>query len=283
MIAYHNAVSFWIVNDTVREQWLADSFLISIAVIGMAAGYGLERNTRLVFLREQQLEGARRRADDLLRNTLPGSIVDRLQASDSDPEDVQIADGLEHVTVLFADLVRFTEHAALIEPRELVVVLDDVFTRFDGLADRFGMEKIKTVGDAYMAVAGAPDPRPDHAEAAAEMALGIVELLADARWPTGEPMDVRIGMASGPVVAGVIGRRKFAYDLWGDTVNLASRLESHGEPGRILVSESTYARLTDRYAFSDEAAVPLKGKGPTPARFLVGRIAEASMRDGVGG
>ena len=283
MIAYHNVVSLRIVHDTVREQWLADSFLISIAVIGMAAGYGLERNTRLVFLREQQLEGARRRADDLLRNTLPGSIVDRLQASDAGPEDVQIADGLEHVTVLFADLVRFTEHAALIEPRELVVVLDDVFTRFDGLADRFGMEKIKTVGDAYMAVAGAPDPRPDHAEAAAEMALGIIGLLEDARWPTGERMEVRIGMASGPVVAGVIGRRKFAYDLWGDTVNLASRLESHGEPGRILVSESTYARLTDRYAFSDVAAVQLKGKGPTPARFLLGRIAETSMRDGVVG
>jgi class 3 adenylate cyclase len=240
MIAYHNVVSYGILNDTVRELWLADSFLVSIAVIGMAAGYGLERNTRLVFLRERQLDRARRRADDLLRNTLPASIVDRLQEGDTAPEAAQIADRLESVTVLFVDLVRFTEHASHVAPHELVVALDDVFTRFDEVADRVGMEKIKTVGDAYMAVAGAPDPRPDHADAAAEMALEIMACLEGAHWPTGEPMDVRVGVASGPVVAGVIGRRKFAYDLWGDTVNVASRLESHGEPGRILVSGSTH-------------------------------------------
>ena len=150
MIAYYNVVSYGIVNDTVRELWLADSFLVSIAVIGMAAGYGLERNERLVFLRERQLDRARRRADELLRNTLPGSIVDRLQAGDTPPQDAQIADGLELVTVLFADLVRFTEHASRIAPHELVVVLDDVFSRFDEVCDRVGMEKIKTVGDAYM-------------------------------------------------------------------------------------------------------------------------------------
>jgi adenylate cyclase len=283
MIAYHNVVSFGILHDTVRELWLSDSFLVSIAAIGMAAGYGLERNTRLVFLRERQLQRARQRADDLLRNTLPASIVDRLQARDTVPEAAQIADGLEHVTVLFADLVRFTEHASRVGPHELVVVLDDVFTRFDGLADRVGMEKIKTVGDAYMAVAGAPDPRSDHAEAAAEMALGIVDQLQGVRWPTGESMNVRIGVASGPVVAGVIGRRKFAYDLWGDTVNLASRLESHGEPGRILVSESTYELLLDRYAFSEPATVDLKGKGPTPAWFLLGRVVRPASQEGGGG
>ncbi|MGZ5213617.1 MAG: adenylate/guanylate cyclase domain-containing protein [Actinomycetota bacterium] len=225
-------VSYGILNDAVKELWLSDSFLVSIAVIGMAAGYGLERTTRLVFLRERQLDLARRRADDLLRNTLPGSVVDRLQAGDTAPEEAQIADRLESVTVLFADLVRFTEHASRVAPHELVVVLDDVFTRFDELADRVGMEKIKTVGDSYMAVAGAPDPGPDHAGAAAEMALGVLACLKGARWPTGEPMDVRVGVASGPVVAGVIGRRKFAYDLWGDTVNVASRLESRGEPGQ---------------------------------------------------
>jgi adenylate cyclase len=271
MIAYHNIVSYGILHDTVKELALSDSFLVSIAVIGMAAAYGLERTTRLVFLRERQLDGARRRADDLLRNTLPGSIVDRLQAGDTAPEAAQIADGLESVTVLFADLVRFTEHAARVAPHELVVALDGVFTRFDELADRVGMEKIKTVGDAYMAVAGAPDPRPDHALAAAEMALGIMECLGEFRWPTGEPMEVRVGVASGPVVAGVIGRRKFAYDLWGDTVNVASRLESHGESGRILVSESTFELLIGRFEFSEPRSVELKGKGPTRARFLLGR------------
>ncbi len=271
MIAYHNVVSYGILHDSVRELWLADSFLIGIAVIGMAAAYGLDRTTRLVFLREGQLDRARRRADELLRNTLPGSVVDRLQARDRMPEAAQIADRLESVTVLFADLVRFTEHASLVAPHELVVALDDVFTRFDELADRVGMEKIKTVGDAYMAVAGAPDPQPDHAAAAAEMALEIIDCMAGARWPTGEPMDVRVGVASGPVVAGVIGRRKFAYDLWGDTVNVASRLESHGDPGQILVSGSTHLLLAGRYVFSEPRIVQLKGKGPTQAWFLVGR------------
>jgi class 3 adenylate cyclase len=271
IIAYHNVVSYGIVHDTVRELWLADSFLVSIATIGMAAGYGLERNERLVFLRERQLDRARRRADELLRNTLPGSIVDRLQAGDTPPQDAQIADGLEHVTVLFADLVRFTEHASRIAPHELVVVLDDVFTRFDEVADRVGMEKIKTVGDAYMAVAGAPDPRSDHADAAARMALDIMDCLDGARWPTGEPIAIRVGVASGPVVAGVIGRSKFAYDLWGDTVNVASRLESHGEPGRILVSAATHGLLVGRFAFSEPTTVELKGKGPTEAWFLLGR------------
>ena len=271
MIAYYNVVSYGIVNDTVRELWLADSFLVSIAVIGMAAGYGLERNERLVFLRERQLDRARRRADELLRNTLPGSIVDRLQAGDTPPQDAQIADGLELVTVLFADLVRFTEHASHIAPHELVVVLDDVFTRFDEVCDRVGMEKIKTVGDAYMAVAGAPDPRPDHADAAALMALDILDCLDGARWPTGESIAIRVGVASGPVVAGVIGRSKFAYDLWGDTVNVASRLESHGEPGRILVSAATHGLLLGRFTFSEPTTVELKGKGPTEAWFLLGR------------
>ena len=271
MIAYYNVVSYGIVNDTVRELWLADSFLVSIAVIGMAAGYGLERNERLVFLRERQLDRARRRADELLRNTLPGSIVDRLQAGDTPPQDAQIADGLELVTVLFADLVRFTEHASRIAPHELVVVLDDVFSRFDEVCDRVGMEKIKTVGDAYMAVAGAPDPRPDHADAAALMALDILDCLDGARWPTGESIAIRVGVASGPVVAGVIGRSKFAYDLWGDTVNVASRLESHGEPGRILVSAATHGLLLGRFRFSEPTTVELKGKGPTEAWFLLGR------------
>jgi len=138
---------------------------------------------------------------------------------------------------------------------------------------RHVIEKIKTVGDAYMAVAGALEQREDHAECAAEMALGILESLRGAEWQTGEPIDVRVGLASGPVVAGVIGRRQFAYDLWGDTVNLASRLESHGEPGRIQVSEQTYELLNGRFGFSDPHVVDLKGRGPTTARFLLDRSA----------
>jgi adenylate cyclase len=146
-----------------------------------------------------------------------------------------------------------------------------LFSRFDELAERFGLEKIKTVGDAYMAVAGAPEPRPNHAEAAAKMALAVQEALAESRWPSGQPIRARVGIASGPAVAGVIGQRKFAYDLWGDTVNLANRLEAHGEPGKILVADATAQRLSDRYRFGPVWMINLKGKGPTPARFLLGR------------
>jgi class 3 adenylate cyclase len=150
-----------------------------------------------------------------------------------------------------------------------VRALDELFCEFDELADRYGLEKIKTIGDAYMAVAGVPSQRPDHADAAAKMAIAILEEIRGSRWPSGDPIVVRVGMASGPAVAGVIGQRKFAYDLWGDTVNLASRLESHGQPGRILASESVVSHLHDRYEFGPPMNVDLKGKGPTPARFLL--------------
>ena len=143
------------------------------------------------------------------------------------------------------------------------MVLDDVFTRFDEVADRVGMEKIKTMGDAYMAVAGAPDPRPDHADAAAQMGLDIIECVDGLRWPTGEPLAIRVGVASGPVVAGVIGRTKFAYDLWGDTVNVASRLESHSEPGGSSSRRRRTELLVGRFAFSEPITVEVEGEGPT--------------------
>jgi len=273
LIAYHNVVATLFTQDTRRELIFSDFFLVAFAAIGMAGAYGLERFARLLFIRERELERERRRADDLLENTLPHAIVLRLKERHANPQTGSIADGLAQVSVLFADLESFSQRAETIPPRELVAVLDDVFRRFDGLADRCGMEKIKTVGDAYMAVAGAPDAVPDHAKAAAEMALGIQEEMERLRWPTGEPMRVRIGIASGPVVAGVIGRRKFSYDLWGDTVNLASRLESHGTPGRTLVSEATAEQLGDDYELSDSLTLELKGKGPTSARFLLGRAA----------
>ena len=267
MIVYYNVVTVLFTRHESLDVMFADFFLITFAVVGMAGAYGLERFARLLFLRELELDRARARADELLENTMPHAIVERLKAR----EDA----GLEDVTVLFADLVGFTAQADRIAPPELVRILDDVFTRFDELAGRHFMHKIKTVGDAYMAVAGAPEPRKDHAEAAADMALEIIECLRGERWPTGAPLDVRVGVASGPVVAGVIGRRTFAYDLWGDTVNVASRLESNGEPGRILVSEATARLLEVRYRLSEPRIVILKGKGPTPAHFLLGR-AEAS-------
>ena len=250
---------------------LAAFYLCSFLVLGAIASYTLERSNRLLFLRERDLDRERARSESLLRNILPLAIIDRLKARHEDAEDVLIADALDQVTVMFVDLEGFTEQAARTPPGVLVSALDDLYTQFDALADRFGLEKIKTVGDAYMAVAGAPELIQDDAAAAAEMALAAQEALTQARWPSGRPIRARVGIASGPAVAGVIGQRKFAYDLWGDTVNLASRLESNGEPGRILVAEATAARLAERYAFGPQQLIELKGKGPTAARFLLGR------------
>jgi class 3 adenylate cyclase len=271
LIVFYDIIAIGFTNDRVRDLIFANFFLAALATMGMAGAYGLERFARLLFIREQELDRERRRADDLLGNILPGAIITRLKERHANPQATSLADALPQVSVLFADLVSFTQHAEAIPPAELVEILDGVFRRFDALADRLDMEKIKTVGDAYMAVAGAPEPLERHARAAAEMALGIQEELASLTWPTGAPMRVRIGIASGPVVAGVIGRRKFAYDLWGDTVNLASRLESHGTPGRTLVSASTGELLGDGYELSHLHTLELKGKGPTPARFLLGR------------
>ena len=274
MIAYHNVIAIAFTDERALDIVFANYFLVVFAAMGMAAAYGLERFTRLLFLRERELERERMRADRLLRNILPRAIVDRLTARDEAPAGQHIADGFDAVTVLFAAMVGFTEKASRISPGQLVEELDEVFTRFDALADRVGMEKIKTLGDAYMAVAGAPQPREDHAEAAAEMALGISESLRDVRWPTGEPMEVRIGIATGPAVAGVIGRRKFAYDLWGDTVNVASRLQANARPGGILISEQAADLLDGRFALGEPGVVELRGKGPTHARYLLGRAAE---------
>jgi class 3 adenylate cyclase len=254
--------------DGVR-MLLAIFYLGSFSLLGLIAAYVLEWKIRKLFLRERQLDYERGRSDALLLNVLPQIIIDRLKARRAAGNESRLAEAFDEVTVLFADAVGFTAQAAKTRPDDLVDALDDIFCRFDELADRYGLEKIKTVGDAYMAVAGAPVSRADHAEAATQMALAMLEELEDARWPSGDPIVVRVGMASGPAVAGVIGNRKFAYDLWGDTVNLANRLESHASPGRILASEGVVARLKGEYEFGPPTVVELKGKGPTPARLVL--------------
>jgi adenylate cyclase len=206
------------------------------------------------------------RSEGLLLNVLPRSIAQRLKR-----EPGVIADAHEDVTVLFADVVDFTPFAERTEPARVVGVLDQVFKAFDGLAERHGVEKIKTIGDAYMAAAGLPDPRTDHAEAMADMALDMQEAVASVCKPLGLDLAIRIGMESGPVIAGVIGRHKFIYDLWGDTVNTASRLESHGLPGRIQVGEAAHRLLRDHYEFEDRGEIELKGKGLRRVYLLVGR------------
>jgi class 3 adenylate cyclase len=252
---------------------LATLYLVSFGVLGGLAAYRMERFTRDLFLRERQLDQERARSDGLLLNILPQAIIEQLKASPSG----RIAQGFDQVSVIFADAVGSTEQAARSTPEQFADALDELFRTFDEIADRHGLEKIKTIGDAYMAVAGAPVPMTDHAEAAVAMGLEILGEAGQIHWPSGDPIVVRVGVATGPAVAGVIGVRKFAYDLWGDTVNLASRLEEFGEPGRVLVAESTASRLTDRYEFEPARTMDLKGKGPTPVRMLLGRRSDAPV------
>jgi class 3 adenylate cyclase len=258
------------------ETLLAVFYVGSFTLLGLIASYVLEWKIRKLFIRERQLDAERGRSDALLLNILPSEIIHRLKSRRAAREE-GLVEAFVDVTVLFADAVDFTVQAAKTTPDDLVVALDGFFSQCDALADRFGLEKIKTVGDAYMAVAGVPRPRHDHAQAAAEMALAVLRELEGSRWPSGDPIVVRVGIASGPAVAGVIGRRKFAYDLWGDTVNLASRLESHSHPGRILASESVVAHLEGSFEFGPPMVVDLKGKGPTPARFLLPQESPAPL------
>ena len=260
--------------------WIADAslvlallYLVSFGMLGGLAAYRTERFTRDLFLRERQIEFERTRSDGLLLNMLPSAIVEQLKTSSG----ARIAQSFEHVSVFFADAVGSTAQAARTSPEAFADALDALFSRFDELADRHGLEKIKTIGDAYMAVAGAPTPIGDHADAAVAMAVDVLADAGTIRWPSGDPIVVRGGIATGRAVAGVIGVRRYAYDLWGDTVNLASRLEEHAEPGRVLVSEATAAELDGRYDFGPAQTLDLKGKGPTTVRVLLGRRSSAPV------
>ena len=214
-----------------------------------------------------QLQRERQDAERLLLNTLPAHIAQRMKRGETN-----IADQHPDVTVLVADLVGFTTLAAHIGPDQVVYLLNEIFSGFDGIADSYGIEKIKTIGDAYMAAAGIPLARADHAEASARMALALQEDIERFNRAYNTSIHLRIGLSSGPVVAGVIGRRKFTFDLWGDTVNLAFRLESLGAAGSIQVSEATYERLKHKFRFEGSRCVQIKGRGEENVYTLVGAI-----------
>jgi class 3 adenylate cyclase len=202
------------------------------------------------------IEQKNRENESLLLNILPGEVAKRLKSGEA-----SIADSFAEVTVLFADLVGFTVMSSKIGPDEVVNLLNNLFTRFDNIAQELEVEKIKTIGDAYMAVCGLPNPRADHAARMMEMARRMLATTEDYGKSVGTKMDLRIGVNSGPVVAGVIGASKFIYDLWGDTVNIASRMESHGLPGSIQVTRAVYEQLKDKYGFRERGPVEVKGKG----------------------
>jgi guanylate cyclase len=215
----------------------------------------------LYFVRQR--DRFQKESDDLLHNILPDEIAQRLKA-----DDTMIADSFESSSVLFADVVDFTPMSATMSPTELVGLLNRIFTTFDQFVEELGLEKIKTVGDEYMVAAGVPNPRPDHAHAIAELALRIRDHVASNRYD-GHEIRLRIGVNSGPVVAGIIGTHKFSYDLWGDAVNAASRMESEGLPGSIQVSAATYELIRDDFACEPRGVIEVKGKGEMNTYFLL--------------
>ncbi len=217
-------------------------------------------------LAETALRLEKEKSERLLLNILPEPIAHRLKQDNS-----AIAESYEEVSILFADIVGFTPLSSQMQPIELVNLLNRIFSAFDQLVDRYQLEKIKTIGDAYMVAAGLPIPRSDHAEAIVELALAMQTTIQHFHTHTGEPIQIRIGINSGVVVAGVIGIKKFIYDLWGDTVNIASRMESQGEPNRIQVTEATYNRIRDRYQFIERGMITIKGKGDMKTYWLQGR------------
>ncbi len=209
------------------------------------------------------IEAKNRENEALLLNVLPAPIANRLREGEQ-----SIADGFANVTVLFADLVGFTQLSSEMPPHEVVTLLNGLFTRFDTAAHELGIEKIKTVGDAYMAVCGLPQPVPDHAERMVRMAIRMVHITREHSLEHRVVMQLRVGINSGPVVAGVIGKSKYIYDLWGDTVNLASRMESTGVPGAIQVTRPVYEQLRDKFVFESRGAIDVKGKGAVEAWLL---------------
>lgn len=219
---------------------------------------------REVLRSEAALLEERERSDRLLHVVLPRPIADTLRRREG-----AIADRHAGVTVLFADLAGFTPWAAQRDPEEVLAVLEQVFARFDAMVAAAGAEKVKTIGDAYMAMAGAPSPRADHAAVMARLALEFRREMARLRETTGLPLDVRIGLHTGPVIAGVIGSLRFSYDIWGDTVNTASRMESHGEPGRIQLTAETREALGGGFTLESRGTVEVKGKGPLPTWWLL--------------
>ncbi|HEY4228330.1 MAG TPA: adenylate/guanylate cyclase domain-containing protein [Candidatus Limnocylindrales bacterium] len=247
--------------------WFANVILALNVVVGgtvffaLLAIFSKQREDALVGLRVEH-----ERAESLLLNILPGSIAERLKAK---PE--TIAEAFTAASVLFADVVDFTPHTERLPPRQVVEILDRLFGHFDDLAERYGLEKIKTIGDAYMVAAGVPDPRPDHARALALLALDMVDAVRPGGAVGDLGLELRIGLNSGPVVAGVIGRKRFLYDLWGDAVNTASRMESQGTSGRIQVTSATHELLRNEFTFEPRGTVAVKGKGEMETWYLVGR------------
>jgi adenylate cyclase len=242
---------------------LVTSVVVSVGVLLLIVSYALSEAIRAEAAAEREYE----RSERLLTNILPSSIAARLKSESN----VLIADRHDQASILFADMAGFTAQASDTAPDDLVQFLNRVFSDFDRLVEQHGLEKIKTTGDAYMVVSGVPTARSDHAQALAALALEMREAATEWRDPRGRSVPIRMGISSGPVVAGVVGTRKFFYDVWGDAVNVAARMEMTGSPGKIQVSQDIYESLRDEFVLESRGEIEVKGKGGMPTWFLLTR------------
>lgn len=262
-------LQFTVPQDTgIQPRWALDTAFVTTTagaclLIFLTVWYAMREVSRA----EAAMEVEYSRSEALLTNILPATVAAKLK----DPAHGTIADRYDDAAILFADIAGYTEQSSEISPTELVRFLDRLYTTFDRLVDRHGLEKIKTTGDAYMVVSGVPTPRPDHIEAIAELALDLCRAVAELRDPRGEPVPMRMGIAAGPVVAGVVGARRFFYDVWGDAVNVASRMESTDIIGRIQVPQNVFERLRHEFVLEERGEIEVKGKGMMRTWFLVAR------------
>ncbi|HSL30570.1 MAG TPA: adenylate/guanylate cyclase domain-containing protein [Anaerolineales bacterium] len=248
-------------------------FFLGANVVGMFTSYVLERYSRMDFLQKYVIQEQRDQADKLLYNVLPEQIAERLKQSSQ-----TIAEEFPSASVLFADIVNFTPISARFGPLEVVEMLNDLFSRFDELVDEYDVEKIQVAGDGYMVAAGVPTPRPDHATVIAQLALDMLDCVRTGNFLGGKhPIEIRIGLNTGPLIGGVIGRKKYFYALWGDMVNTASRMESHGESGKIQITRAMYELLKDDFECESIGEIAVKGKGKMEAWYLIGRKEERMM------
>ncbi|OBJ09260.1 adenylate/guanylate cyclase domain-containing protein [Mycobacterium sp. 1465703.0] len=271
------AVEFLVPRNTgLQPAWVQSTGFVvtaisSVVMVVVTVWFALRDTARA----EAVMESEYQRSEALLANMLPGSIAERLKSTDRNI----IADKYDEASVLFADIVGFTERASSTAPTDLVRFLDRLYSAFDELVDKHGLEKIKVSGDSYMVVSGVPRARPDHAFALADFALDMANVVAALNDPHGRAVPLRVGMACGPVVAGVVGSRRFFYDVWGDAVNVASRMESTDSVGRIQVPEGMYERLKHDFVLQERGRIEVKGKGVMRTWYLIGRKAGEEPTD----
>src|SRR5262249_1737820 len=264
LIVLHIGVLPWNVNNVPMDPLL---FVVNVVFMSSVL-YGIVFCAVRQFTRaEERAEREQQRSESLLANILPPSIAKRLK----DRPDIAIADAYPEASILFADMAGSTAAASIVAPADLVKFLNEVFTAFDCLVERHELEKIKTTGDGYVVVSGVPVPRSDHATALVQFALEMLDAVLRIHDPHGPNLPIRIGIASGPVVAGVVGTKKFFYDVWGDAVNIASRMESTGVPGRVQISTETYQRVNDEFDCESRGDIDVKGKGRMTTWLVIGQ------------